>query len=65
MFHSYESQKLTLDHFRPQREEFRPIKDYDFTRPPLDWKLNYELWQWNMTGTEVAASFAAFLQSQE
>jgi LmbE family N-acetylglucosaminyl deacetylase len=65
MFHSYESQKLTLDLFRPETEQFRPIKDYDFTRPPLDWKLNYELWQWNMTGAEVAAAFAAFLESQK
>jgi N-acetylglucosamine malate deacetylase 2 len=65
MFHAYVSQKLTLDHFRPGREQFRPIKDYDFTRPPLDWKLNYELWQWSMTGAQVAAAFAAFLESQK
>jgi LmbE family N-acetylglucosaminyl deacetylase len=61
MFHSYVSQKLTLDQFRPQSELFRPVKDYDFTQPPMNCRLNYEIWQWKMTGAEVSAAFAAFL----
>jgi LmbE family N-acetylglucosaminyl deacetylase len=65
MFHTYKSQKLTLDVFRPEVEKFRPIANYDFTRPPMPWKLNYEIWQWNMTGEQVAAAFADYLRSEE
>jgi N-acetylglucosamine malate deacetylase 2 len=61
MFHTYESQKLTLDLFRPEIEQFRPLADHDFTRPPLPWKLNYEVWQWPMTGEQVAKAFASYL----
>ena len=61
MFHTYKSQKLTLDSFRPGIEQFRPMAGYDFTRPPLPWKLNYELWQWPMTGEEVSQAFASYL----
>jgi LmbE family N-acetylglucosaminyl deacetylase len=61
MFHSYKSQKLVLDGFRPQIEQFRPVRAYDFTRPPLPWKLNYEHWQWHMTGEQVAREFSSFL----
>jgi N-acetylglucosamine malate deacetylase 2 len=62
MFHSYKSQKLVLDGFRPQIEQFRPMAAYDFTRRPLPWKLNYEHWQWPMTGEEVAGCFASYLK---
>lgn len=61
MFHVYKSQKLVLDGFRPEIEQFRPIADYDFTRRPLPWKLNYELWEWKMTGEEVAQEFASYV----
>ncbi len=61
MFHSYRSQKLTLDGFHPEIEQFRPMADYDFTQPPFPWKLNYELWQWPMTGQQVAAAFVELL----
>jgi N-acetylglucosamine malate deacetylase 2 len=61
MFHSYKSQKLVLDGFRPQIEQFRPMAAYDFTKRPLPWKLNYEHWQWPMTGEEVAGCFASYL----
>ena len=62
MFQSYKSQKLVLDGFRPQIEQFRPMAAYDFTQRPVPWKLNYELWQWPMTGEEVAAEFASYLR---
>ena len=65
MFHTYKSQKLTLDVFRPEVERFRPVANYDFTRPPTPWKLNYEIWQWKMTGEEVAAAFTEYLRSEE
>lgn len=63
MFHVYKSQKLVLDGFRPEIEQFRPVLDYDFTCRPFPWKLNYELWQWNMTGDEVSQEFASYLSS--
>ena len=64
MFHTYKSQKLVLEQFRPEVEQFRPVADYDFTQRPLPWKLNYELWQWKMTGEEVSAAFASYLKSE-
>jgi N-acetylglucosamine malate deacetylase 2 len=64
MFHSYKSQKLVLDGFRPEIEQFRPMEDYDFAQPPLPWKLNYELWEWKMTGQEVAAEFASYMKEK-
>jgi len=65
MFHAYRSQGLVLDAFRPEVETFRPLADYDFTRPPLPWKLNYEHWGWNMTGGQVARAFASFLNAEK
>ncbi len=62
MFHAYQSQGLALESFRTDYETYRPLADYDFTRPPLPWKLNYEWWQWPMTGEEVSAAFAEFLR---
>jgi N-acetylglucosamine malate deacetylase 2 len=62
MFHIYRSQGSVLEAFRPEVEAFRPICDYDFTRPPLPWKLNYEHWGWTMTGEEVATVFADWLR---
>jgi N-acetylglucosamine malate deacetylase 2 len=64
MFRTYKSQSLVLDGFRPEIEQFRPVKDYDFRRPPLPWKLNYEVWEWAMTGDEVAAKFASYLSGR-
>lgn len=61
MFHSYVSQKLVLGGFRPELEQFRPLAAYDFTRRPTPWKLNYEVWQWKMTGEEVVGAFARAL----
>src|SRR5205807_1586081 len=65
VFHAYKSQRLVLNGFRPEIEQFRPIMNDDFTSSPLPWKLNYELWQWKMTGQEVAAEFASYLQSAD
>ena len=62
MFRAYKSQKLVLDYFRPDVEYFRPVMDYDFTRRPFPWKLNYEVWQWKMSGDEVATAFAEYLR---
>ena len=62
MFHTYKSQSLVLDGFRPEIEHYRPLMEYDFTRRPMPWKLNYELWEWKMTGDEVAGEFASYLR---
>jgi N-acetylglucosamine malate deacetylase 2 len=62
MFHTYKSQKLVLDGFRP--EIFRPVANYDFTKRPMPWKLNYELWQWKMSGDEVASEFRKYLDAE-
>lgn len=65
IFHIYQSQKLVLDGFQPEIEQFRPIADYDFTQRPLPCKLNYELWQWSMTGEEVSAAFASYIEQEQ
>lgn len=41
-------------------ESFRPLPNYDYTLPPHEDVLNYESWQWPMTGKQVSA-FAAYL----
>jgi len=64
MFHTYESQGLVLESFRPDYETYRPLAEYDFTRPPLPWKLNYEWWGWNMTGEDVSAAFRDYLRRE-
>jgi len=65
MLAAYPSQGLVLSAFRPEFERFRPLADYDFTRPPLPWKLNYEHWQWPMTGQEVAVAFRKYLETHQ
>src|SRR5262249_44991480 len=65
MFQHYRSQGLLIDSFQPRRETFRPLASYDFTRPPLPWKLNYEIWQWKMTSQEVATAFSNYLHDEK
>lgn len=65
MFHTYKSQKLTLNSFRPEMETFRPVRDYDFKHRPFPWKLNYELWQWKMTGEQVSEEFRKYLEANQ
>lgn len=64
MFDHYRSQGLLINSFEPRRETFRPLAGYDFTRPPMTCQLNYEAWQWKMTGKEVSAVFSAFLEAE-
>ena len=65
MFQTYKSQKLTLNSFRPEIETFRPVCDYDFKHRPFPWKLNYELWQWKMTGEQVSEEFRKYLEANQ
>jgi LmbE family N-acetylglucosaminyl deacetylase len=66
MARAYESQKLTVTMFeKNEREKFRPMANYDYSRPPHDGQLNYEAWQWPIKGQEVADSFQKFLHSHQ
>jgi len=65
MLQAYASQGDIAAHFGVELERFRPIANYDFSRPPLPGVLNYEAWQWKITGSEVAASFVRFRESRK
>ena len=60
----YASQGNFLVRFASVDESFRPLADYDYARPPHAGVLNYEAWQWSMTGTQVSAAFAAYLAAR-
>lgn len=57
---AYESQGDFLRIFDVRREILRPLPDHDYSRPPHMGKLNYEAWQWTMTGADVCAAFGHF-----
>jgi N-acetylglucosamine malate deacetylase 2 len=61
MWTAYESQSF-VQVFDPEVERFRRQPKYDYSRPPHPGVLNYEAWQWRMTGPEVAAEFSRFLE---
>jgi len=51
MIDCFETQRETLAAFLPPRDEaFRPAPVYDFTKPPHEGELQYELWGFGMTG---------------
>jgi hypothetical protein len=39
----------------------RPLPAYDYSLPPHTGQLNYERWQWPMTGNDVCRAFVSFL----
>jgi len=57
MFAAYESQAEVLWEFFPYLESFRPLADYDFSRPPHEGVLNYEAWGWPMKGADLCRAF--------
>jgi len=63
MYGAYESQRAVLQHFMSQAEHLRPQAAYDYESPPHPGVLNYEAWQWGITGSEVAEAFARHLQA--
>lgn len=66
MAEAYASQKLTVSMFeKNEREKFRPMAQYDYSRPPHSGQLNYEAWQWPITGQEVADKFQEFLNADQ
>lgn len=52
-----------FDSIATAAETFRPMPQYDYTRRPHHDILNYESWQWKMTGDEVAAAFNSYLDA--
>jgi LmbE family N-acetylglucosaminyl deacetylase len=53
MIAAFATQRETLQAFLPPRDEvFRPAPDYDFTQPPHPGHLQYELWNFPITGAE-------------
>lgn len=62
MLQAYESQGDILSAFQPELECFRPRPEYDYSQPPQPGILNYEAWQWPVTGRELCAAFRRFLE---
>ncbi len=62
MLEAYASQGSFLLKFDAVKESFRPMAKYDYARPPHEGVLNYEAWQWQMTGAQVSAAFANYLK---
>jgi LmbE family N-acetylglucosaminyl deacetylase len=61
---AYASQGDFLVRFDSVVENFRPLPQYDYARPPHEGVLNYEAWQWSMTGKQVCAAFQAYSNSR-
>jgi LmbE family N-acetylglucosaminyl deacetylase len=64
MLAAYPSQHPFLFEFDPAIERFRPQAAYDYSQPPHAGTLNYEAWQWPVTGSKVSAALTAFMQTQ-
>ena len=58
MFAAYVSQGDLAQTFPATSERFRRQPQYDYTRPPHRGPLNYEAWQWTITGMEVSQALA-------
>ncbi|HSU84187.1 MAG TPA: PIG-L family deacetylase, partial [Thermoanaerobaculia bacterium] len=51
MIEAFATQAETLRPFLPPRgERFRPAPSYDFTRPPHEGRLQYEIWGFPIDG---------------
>jgi len=55
---AYASQHDVITEFNPAIERLRPQASYDFRRPPHPGVLNYEAWQWPVTGSQLVQAFA-------
>ena len=63
MCEAYVSQRGVVSIFENNdRERFRPMAAYDYSKPPHEGVLNYEAWQWPIKGQEVADKFQEFLR---
>ena len=59
---AYISQASVLSDFAAAVERFRPMLNYNFARVPHPGVLNYEAWQWPITGADLCRAFATFQQ---
>jgi len=64
MFASYASQREVLDLFDPRIEIVRPMRRYDYSRPPHEGTLNYEAWGWPIRGWELCDQFTQYLNAE-
>lgn len=61
---AYVSQGDVVRTFPERNEIFRRQPHYDYSRPPHAGTLNYEAWQWPITGHDVSRAFAEFAPSR-
>jgi LmbE family N-acetylglucosaminyl deacetylase len=61
MLSTYTSQPDASQFVNSPVELYRPQPEYDYSRPPHPGQLNYEVWQWPMSGSEVCQAFRSYL----
>jgi N-acetylglucosamine malate deacetylase 2 len=57
---AYASQGEVIRAFPERNEIFRRQPRYEYSRPPHAGTLNYEAWQWPITGHDVSRAFTEF-----
>lgn len=62
MLECFASQQETLAYFPVELERFRAAPQYDFTRPPHEGTLYYEMYPWGMTGKRFCELGAGALE---
>jgi N-acetylglucosamine malate deacetylase 2 len=62
MLSKYVSQPDLPKFIGEEIERFRLQPDYDYFQPPHSGALNYEVWGWPMTGSDVCAAFQSYGQ---
>jgi hypothetical protein len=65
MLACYLSQGARLQGFNLGIERLRPMAAYDFKRPPHEGPLNYEVWQWPVSGAQVVGALCACRAKRE
>jgi LmbE family N-acetylglucosaminyl deacetylase len=61
---AYASQGEVIRAFPGRNEIFRRQPRYEYSQPPHAGPLNYEAWQWPITGREVSRAFIEFAPSR-
>lgn len=64
MASSYASQGEVIRTFPERNEIFRRQPRYEYSQPPHAGTLNYEAWQWPITGDDVSRAFTEFAPSR-
>jgi len=60
MASAYASQGQVIRAFPERNEIFRRQPRYEYSQPPHAGTLNYEAWQWPITGDDVSRAFTEF-----